>query len=264
MIEAFYGLSGLPFEKRTAFENLFQSAAASELLSRLSYLQQQRGMLLLTGEPGSGKTTIVHSFVHKLNPATHQVIYLPLSTVTTTDFYRQICRSLTGQTPYRKSDLYRSTQAAIQDLVQNKKRIPVIILDEAHMLAHQNLVELPLLCNFDMDSVDPLMLILIGHPQLRERLLRPIYLSISRRVVISFAMPFLTKDETQAYIEHHLALKKRLQPIFLDTAFAAIFQNSSGSPAMIAQLVLKALFIGAHKQLPTLTEEHIFLAAKEI
>lgn len=264
MIETYYNLSGLPFEKATAFENLFSNAAATELLARLAHLQQCRGMMLITGEPGSGKTTVVHHFASKLNPNSYQVIYIPLSTVTATDFYRQLCRELTGQVPYRKSDLYRTAQTAIRDLVENKKRIPVIILDEAHLLVHQTLMELPILCNFQMDSVDPAMVILIGHPHLRQRLEQHLYQSLLRRIVISFAMPPLTRPETEAFIEHHLALKKRKKPLFSDAAFQAVFQNTSGSPAMIARLVIKTLHVGARQRIDLLTEEQVFLAAKEL
>jgi type II secretory pathway predicted ATPase ExeA len=264
MIEAFYNLSGLPFDKASAFENIFASAAASELLARLAHLQQCRGMMLLTGESGSGKTTVVHHFVHKLHPASYHVIYLPLSTVSATDFYRQICRELTGNAPYRKSDLYRCAQAAIQDLVQNKKHIPVIVFDEAHLLVHQTLMELPILCNFQMDSIDPAIVILIGHPHLRQRLEQHIYLSLYRRIVVSFAMPFLAKDECQAFIEHHLALKKRKTPTFSEAAYHAIFQNTAGSPALIVRLVLKTLLLGTQQKIELLSEEQVFLAAKEL
>ena len=91
MIEAFYNLKKLPFQKNIEPEDLFMTPAALELKNRLEHIRDIRGMMLLTGIPGVGKTLNIKAFVKQLNPNLYKFFYIPLSTVTPLEFYSQIC-----------------------------------------------------------------------------------------------------------------------------------------------------------------------------
>ena len=80
MLEAFWGLSGKPFDKSIKPEQLFMSKAVKELLSRLDYMKQQRGIMLISGQPGTGKTTVLRTFIAELSELSYKSFYVPLAT----------------------------------------------------------------------------------------------------------------------------------------------------------------------------------------
>ena len=107
----------------------------------------------MTGSPGLGKTTIIRNWVESLNQSANKVIYISLSTVTTQEFYRQLCNELGGEARYRKVDNFKEIQSAIRRYVIEKKMTPVIIFDEAQYMKSQILSDLKILFNFDMDYI---------------------------------------------------------------------------------------------------------------
>lgn len=264
MMEAFYNFKKTPFSQDIAPKDLFISPAIKELHQRLNYIKDKRGIMLITGAPGSGKTVQLRAFVTRLNQNLYTYFYLPLSTVNIIDFYRQLCTKLGGELFYRKAQLFSSIQNAIRHYVENSKKIPVIIFDEAHMLVNENFYELQIITNFHFDSVNPAVFILCGQPHLRERLLRPIHLSFNQRITLKFHLCPLTRDETYAYIEHQLNLVGASLSIFSNSALCALYQVSTGVPRIINSLTQKALTIGAVEKENSISEELIYRASKEL
>jgi len=142
MIESFYSFKKLPFAKALAVSEVFSTDASRELHSRLDYMKDRRGILVVTGLSGVGKTLQLRTFTDSLSVACYLPIYLPLSTVTVSEFYRQINASLGGEPRFRKIDVFASLQQQIKHLVSHEKKIPIIILDEAHRLCRDVLLEL--------------------------------------------------------------------------------------------------------------------------
>jgi general secretion pathway protein A len=264
MIEAYFNLKKSPFPKDIDPADVFASECTRELRQRLEYLKQHRGMMLLTGGPGAGKTLHLRAFVASLNKNLYQCFYLPLSTVNIMDFYRQLCSILGIDPPYRKAQLFACIQSAIRDYVENMKKIPVIIFDEAHLFMSENFFELQIITNFSFDSIDPAIFILSGQPHLRDRLLGPIYQSFNQRIFLKFHLTTLSKDETTDYVNHHLHLAGASSPIFSPNALCAIHQVSAGVCRIINKLTLKTLAIGALEKKDTLTEEQVYRASKEL
>jgi len=264
MLEAFWGLSGKPFDKSIKPEQLFMSTAVKELLSRLEYLKQHRGLMLITGQPGTGKTTVLRAFVNDLSELSYQSFYVPLATVNVLDFYRQLNQKLGGEPYHYKAQLFESIQQNIRDLVSNIKKIPVIMFDEAHLLKNENFTELQILTNFNMDSTDPAVIILAGQPHLADRLMRPILKSFYQRIVLKYQLLPLQKDEVQPFIEHHLNIKGRQQSPFSPNAIEAIFNITAGVPRLIAALANHTMTLGMMQKTEILTEEHVFQANHEL
>ncbi|MDI6792454.1 MAG: ATP-binding protein [bacterium] len=183
-IQVYYGLTGIPFDKSIKSDQIFLSAPAKELGSRLEYMKQHRGLMLITGEPGTGKTTILRAFVDGLFQLSYQAFYVPLSTVNILDFYRQLNYHLGGEPLHLKSTLFRSIQKAIKDFVTHTKKIPLIIFDEAHLLKNENFFELQIVTNFNMDSTDPAIFILAAQSHLRDRLSRSFLNSFNQRIYL--------------------------------------------------------------------------------
>lgn len=264
MIEAFYNFKTLPFQKNINSGDIFSSTASKELFQRLDYMKQNRGLMMVTGMPGTGKTVHLRAFVEKLNPNLYKSFYLPLATVNTMDFYRQLAISLAGQAPWRKTELFGVIQNAIKDYVANNRKLPIIIFDEAHLLKHDNFYELQIISNFDMDSQDPVLFIMAGQPHLREKILNPIHQSFNQRITLKFHLDSLSKEDTCGYINHQLSMAGKKEPLFDQSAIEAIYKNSTGTPRIINALALKCLTLGALERKNILTQEEVYRASKEL
>jgi type II secretory pathway predicted ATPase ExeA len=264
MIEAYYHFKKTPFAKDIPPGDIFMSASGEELRQRLQYIKEKRGIMLITGDPGTGKTLQVRAFVCELNENHYRYFYIPLSTVNVLDFYRQLSYSLGGEPCYKKTQLFYSIQQCIKGYVENTKKIPVIIFDEAHLFINENFSELQIITNFSLDSVDPAVFLLVGQPHLRDRLLRPIHQSFHQRITLKFHLCTFTKEETMAYIEHHLRVAGVSENIFTPNALGALHQVSLGVARIINALAIKTLTIGALEKRDSLTEEEVYRASREL
>ena len=219
---------------------------------------------MLTGRPGIGKTTALRAWVEELKSDFFKIVYIPLTTVSTIEFYRQINNLLGGPDYKRKSDLFSSIQKLIIDYATVKKQIPVIIIDEIQFLRDENLFELQLLLNFNFDSLDPAIVILCGQTFVREKLIRPNFCSINQRFRIKYEMPVLGKEETKQYILHHLKLVKAPSDIFNQNACDAIFSATAGVLRDINRLTVSALMYGAAQRSEVIEEDFIYRVIGEL
>lgn len=263
-LEAFYSLKGTPFHKSIKTKDLFQSDSTKELHSRLEYMIDHCGLMMITGEQGTGKTTAIRKFVNSINSQRYKWIYIPLSTVNVMDFYRQVNRELGAPSAYRKADLFRSIQGAIIDYAVNKKILPVIILDEAHLLNRENLFELQILTNYKMDSMDPALIIMMGQTCLKERIQMTAHEALYQRFHLKYHLEPLKKEEATPYIEHHLKLVGRKEPLFTKAAIEAIYQHTGGQMRMMGELAYKTITVGFYGEKQTLTDEEVFKATREL
>jgi type II secretory pathway predicted ATPase ExeA len=264
MFISYYSLKGAPFEKSIKREHMFCSSSLKEFSSRMEYMKQYRGILLLTGESGVGKTTALRSFVEDLKGEFYKPVYLPLATVSSYEFYIQINKALGGDDLFRKCSLFHSIQNLVMEYATVKKQIPVILFDEVHFLRNQNFYELQMLLNFNYDSLDPAIVVMCGHPYLRETLLRPAFSTINQRIRLKYEFLPLTESETIEYIRHNLKLVGGDPSIFNDNALSAIHSVSSGIMRIINNLATKALIYGASKCLDAITEETIYTTSPEL
>ena len=133
MFKAFYGFSKNPFDKQSLSEkDAFPSQDHKEMTSRLSYLKNIRGIGIFTSGPGFGKTYAIRCFAKSLDRNLHEVVYLPLSTVSVTEFYRQFCAALGIDAPHGKPAMFKAIQDRIFYLYKEKKKPLLLIFDEAH------------------------------------------------------------------------------------------------------------------------------------
>lgn len=158
-----YGLECNPFLKNSK-EILYTGRELKEALFRLDYLAKTKGFGLLTGSPGRGKTTAVRHWAKSLNPSLYKVVYTSLSTLTVNDFYRNLAASLGAQAAFRKTDNFHAIQTEITRLSLDKRKTPVIIIDEANYISNAVLNDLKILFNFEMDSRDRAVILLVGLP----------------------------------------------------------------------------------------------------
>ncbi len=264
MIQAYYNLKKTPFDKNIPTDSTFTSASLIELEQRLEYIKQKRGIMLITGQPGTGKSLAIRTFISKINLNLYKYFYIPLSTVNILDFYRQLCTNLGGVMSWKKSQLFASIQASIRNYVENNQKVPIIIFDEAHFLKNENFWELQIINNFNLDSTDPAIFILVAQPHLKDRLLSPLHQAFYQRITLKFHLSPLSKEETNSYIQHHLKYAGATSSLFNPNAVSAIYQASNGIPRVINSIAFNALTIGALERKDAISEEEIYRAVKEV
>lgn len=241
-----YGLEINPFIKNGK-DVLIETGEYKEVSFRLNYLLQTKGFGLITGEPGRGKTTTVRKWAESLNPAAYKVVYISLSTVTVIEFYRQLAEKLGIDPYYRKVDNFKAIQGMIERYRREKRVTPVIILDEANYMKSGILNDLKILFNFEMDSRDYAVVLLVGLPQLNNQLRLSSQEPLRQRLVTSYNMESLNEKEAERYILEKLKGAGCHQEVFDKNALQAIINASSGIPRVINQICNKALLIGEQK-----------------
>ena len=136
MYTMYYSFSNIPFHKELPHDKLFESTGFKEGLARMEHLKKTRGIGLIAGEAGSGKTSVIRAFTGNLNNSLYKVVYFPLSTVSPNDFYRGVLYGL-GEIPKsKKVDMFAQIQAAVLTLYKNQKMTPVFVLDEMHLASN--------------------------------------------------------------------------------------------------------------------------------
>lgn len=264
MYRAFYNLKGLPFENKIKTSDLYLSKDMKELLSRLNYLKEIRGLMLITGDSGVGKTSVMRYFVENLREDSYKPVYIKLASVSVNDFYKQLDFLLSGEYHHRKDQTFYSIQNTIINLSASQNKIPVIILEEAHYLSLKNLLELHMLLNFEFDSKNPAIFILNGDASLKTRIIKPILTPLNQRIRIKFHLNSLPEPETKEYIEHRLKLVGSKENLLTEAAYSAAHSITNGGMRMINNLLDKSLLIGFSKKTQIIDEEIIYLASKEL
>jgi len=236
MYESFYGLAEKPFNLTPDPDFLFLGSSHKRALTYLKYgIESKEGFVQLSGEIGSGKTTLLRSLLQNLDRDVKTAyIVNPRGT------FRQILRTILDQlnvVPFRldysKEKLLNKFQEFLKS--QEMRNHPVaLIFDEAQNLDVGTLEELRMLSNYEADKHKLIQIILVGQPELREKLDRPELVQLRQRIAVRSHLGPLTGEETQAYIEHRLRVAGSNGSIrFAPEACHAIQGFSRGIPRLI-------------------------------
>ena len=240
MVEAFFGFKKTPFGDSPDPKQVFPSQTWNQVQTRFQFLVEHRGAGLLTGEVGSGKSTAVRSFSAGLHPNLFKVMYLHWTSGSALDLLRQVALELDLEPAHYRGDLARQISHAIVRLNQSKKQHPILIVDEAQLLCHAALEQLPLLLNFDMDSSRYLTLLLVGQPLLRRTLSLQMHEALRQRIAVQYQLDGLSREELDAYLAQQLKAAGISQPLFDDTARQALYQAKKGILRKVNKLALAA------------------------
>lgn len=260
MAEAFFGFKKTPFSDSPDPKQLFPSQAWNQVRTRLQFLVDHHGAGLITGEVGSGKSTAARSFTAGLNPNLFKVMYLHWMPGSPLDLLRQLALELDLQPAHYRGDLVRQISQAIVHLNHSKKQHPILICDEAQLLCHPTLEQLPLLLNFDMDSSRYLTLLLVGQPLLRRTLSLQMHEPLRQRIAVQYHFEGLSREELDTYLAYQLKAAGVTQPLFDDTARQALYQATKGVLRKVNKVALTALRLAAASK-ASLVGEAILLDA---
>jgi type II secretory pathway predicted ATPase ExeA len=263
MYRKHFALTRHPFDKELNQEDLYESSALAELVARLRHLVDLRGIGVVTGDSGSGKTTACRRVVGGLHPGLHRVLYVSLTTGNVMDLYKTIAWEFGLPTERNRAALFKQIRAEVTRLCDENRLRPILIIDEAHHLRTDVLEDIRLLTNYAMDSENRLTVILVGHPELRRRLGMAALDALAQRVVIRASVRGLSRDEMGPYLVHRLRLAGCELPLFEPSTIEALFQASSGLPRKANLLAHHALFAAALAKAKTVNTEHLQLALQE-
>ena len=191
-------------------------------------------------------------------------MYLSLSTITVMDFYRGLCTGLGINPMHRKIDMFKQIQDTIKTFVNDRKIIPVIILDEAQYLRADILNDLKMILNFDIDSKDYAVLVLVGQPILNDILSRNAHEALKQRIVVNYTFIGLDTNDVEAYLKDRLRLAGMNENIFEEGAISAIASNCNGSTRKLNSIIENCLMICEQKQENIVTTEIAMLAENEL
>jgi len=257
-----YGLEFNPFLKNSK-EILVDTSEYKEISFRLDYLAKTKGFGLLTGSAGKGKTTAIRTWSSKLNPSLYKVIYSSLSTLTPNDFYRNLVHELGATPAFKKPDNFRIIQEEITRLSVEKRKTPIIIIDEANYINNAILNDLKILFNFEMDSRDRAAVLLAGLPQLNSTLRLGIHEPMRQRIVMNYDLGSLSKEEGRQYILEKLKGAGCNQLVFEDAAIEAILNAADGTPRVINKFCNTAMLIGDSNKSDYITTDIVMKAVND-
>jgi general secretion pathway protein A len=245
MYLGFYGLRERPFAPTPDPRFLFQSARHREALAQLIYgVRERKGFIVLTGEIGTGKTTLLRTLLGRLDTST------PVAYVHNSAF------GIDGLLEYVLQDwgVKSSAQSHAQRLFElnefltsqhAKGASPVLVIDEAQNLSVETLEAVRMLSNFETTSEKLMQILLVGQLELREKLNRPDLRQLKQRVGLRCHIAPLGPDETRQYIRHRLRIAGATDSgIFTDPAIQRIAEYSGGTPRMINILCDHCLLAG--------------------
>lgn len=259
-----FGLLHYPFDEAIAADEMYASAAMTELGVRLGHLIEMSGIGLVTGDCGSGKSTACRAMTARLHTGLYKVFYVPLSTANPMDLYKSIAWEMGLPTERSRAALYRQIKNEVTRLGTEARTRPVLILDEAQGLRSDVLEEMRLLTNYAMDSQKRLCLLFCGQTELRRRLGMAVHEALNQRIVIRYHLPPLTREETGAYVTHLLRRAGTEMPLFEPASLESLFQATKGLPRKINQLAHHSLIAAALAKAKSVTADHVAAALPEV
>ena len=257
MFTAFYNLSGRPFQLSPDHRFFFGSRSHQKAMAYLKFgLHQGEGFIVITGEIGAGKTTLVGYLLAQLEGTKYVVGKVVTTQLDADDTLRMVTSAFgiphEGQD---KATLLRRFEAFLSDHLRHGKRV-LLLIDEAQNLPARSLEELRMLSNFQVNERAPMQVFLLGQPQFRQTLSSEGLEQLRQRVIASYHLTPMDATETRGYVEHRLRLVNwRDDPKFAEDAYEHIFAHTDGVPRRINTLCTRLLLFGA------LEEKHLIDAA---
>ena len=251
MVNDHYGLSGRPFQLTPDPRFWFESATHKKAMAYLGYgLTQGEGFIVITGEIGAGKTTLVGHLLGTVDPVRVNALNLASTQVESDDLLRLVAQGLGVSTVGQdKAALLAKVEAAVLDAARSGRKT-LLIVDEVQNLPTSSLEELRMLSNVQIGGQSTLQILLLGQPEFRDRLASSASLEqLRQRVIASHHLTAMTLDEVGPYIQHRLKLVGwNGTPAFSDDAFAAVHAYSGGVPRKINNLMTRVLLMGSLDQ----------------
>lgn len=244
-LRSHFGFTRMPFSKNMKAVQMFDSTSQRELLRGLQMWTDVRGISLINGPPGVGKSITLRRFIYGLDQARWRVIDFSYLPTTPTGFLRSLCRNLGLPMRMHGADLFDQAQAHLVNHQNDHGAHPVLLVDDCEGLPVAVIDLLRRLTSFDLDSEDRFSVVLSGTEELLTTLNHPALEPLrSRFSYVQGLRPFGLED-TRNYVRFHLERAEVPPSLFTDDAIRHLFNASAGRPRSINQLALQALILAA-------------------
>lgn len=265
MYLSYYNLREAPFNITPNPRFLFFSPKHQEAFNHLLYgIRERKGFIELTGEVGAGKTTICRKLLEELGPNYKTAVILN-PCLTMPQLLQAIALELNISVRGNSRITYmHALNQFVLDQVNHGNDV-VLIIDEAQNLSDELLEQVRLLSNLETDHQKLMQIILMGQPELRDKLAKPQLRQLRQRITVRYHLGPLSLDETAAYIAHRLSIAgANGTPKFDDDAIRGVHEYSGGIPRLINAICDKTLLAGFVAQANILGKKHVKLAAAEL
>jgi general secretion pathway protein A len=253
----FFGLKHAPFAKDIPDTDLWIPPSKEDLLTEIRDAILAHESATLTGDPGVGKTCVLRALRNSISPREYRLTYCANVTLGRRDFYRQLCFALGLAASSTAGAVFHAVATHVQETGRDRVHHPVFLLDEAHLLHQDTLDHLHILLNYEWDSQPLLSLVLIGLPELNERLAlrrnRSLYSRLHRRLHID---P-LTSDDTGAYLRMRMARAGCDREVFSSDAITMIHEAAAGAMRETDRLAHAALRESARRKKKLVERESV-------
>lgn len=244
---AHFGLNAAPFSKEVPDADLWLPASKVDIVDELVEALAERTSVMLCGDPGVGKTCILRALRHRLPAAGFRLTYCHNATLGRRDFYRQLCLALGLAPSATAAAVFYAVSTHVEDL-GNERVHPVFLLDEAHLLHQDTLDHLHILLNYQWDSKALLSLVLVGLPELDDRIAMRRNRSLHSRLARRLRIDALASDDTAEYLRMRLQRVGCERELFSSDAIAMLHEAASGALRDVDRLANEALREAARRK----------------
>jgi len=239
---SFFSMQADPFSRDIDTARLLSLPSIGEALDSLSFFCQRRGIGVLAGKSGSGKSCLLRMLCAALPPGLYRPVYLCHTSVSVTEFYGHVANAFMLRPNGRRASLFRAIKDHVVQLHRAEHIHPVLIVDEAHLLSIDVLLELRQLLNFQYDAETCLSVLLCGQDELLFKLRLSILEPLANSVTTTVMAKSLTQDDTASYLEERLKQVGARPDIFSVQAVRAIHNASHGVMRTINTIALAGMY----------------------
>ena len=266
MYTSFYGLKADPFRMSPDHNFCFRHASFSKAKAYMQYaLHREEGFVVITGDPGAGKTTLIGDLLSEHNQSNFDIARLVSAQLEGDDLLRMVCHAF--RVPIRgtvKSEILNHLHRYVTDIYKRKRR-PLLIIDEAQGLDREALEEMRLLTNLQIDGQPLLQIFLVGQSELRSVILDPTLEQLHQRIVAACHLEPLKPLDTASYVMHRLKCTDWSgSPMIKIDVFPELFNFSRGIPRRINLACSRLLLHGSLEEKVQLDISDIKLVVEEL
>jgi len=266
MYESYYGLRAQPFQLRPDPDFYFGSKGHKRAMAYLDYgMSKGEGFIVITGEIGAGKTTLVRNLFRKLESEDIYAVQIVNTDLDSDDILRMVAAAFA--LPYvdvSKAALLNSIEELLRYIDEQGKRA-LLVVDEAQNLAPRAVEELRMLSNFQTADKSLLQTFLLGQPEFKKTLMSPNMEQLRQRVIATYHLGPMDSNETRTYVEHRLHTVGWIDtPTISDAAFLAIHASSGGIPRKINTLCDRLFLMGYLEELQHFDRAEVETVVHEI
>lgn len=243
----FFQLRRRPFDKDVPDEALWLDPDRTDAIDRLVDAVRSRQHALVLGEPGVGKNCVIRGLRSRLSPVHFRPTYIANVSLGKRDFYKQICLALGIECKLMPATLYAAIQANLAALAKERVH-PVLVLDECHLMPDSSLGTLHVIANFQWDAEPVVSLVLVGLPELGERLKLGIHRSLLTRIGHKIEITPATPDQTAAYVNKRVEDAGARAQLFAPDALGVLHELTGGVLRSIDVLADASLRVAAHQK----------------